>query len=148
MNPSKHERQLRRARATGGYFLFFRNYGRLLDKEEALLLQDLINREDMIRLKQIKLRKTKRRQIHAATPDGYFRCTFAFLQNENYLVWTEREQRRLFPLLERKGYISTTKRGSPPRRWVRIHYLFIEDQLDTLLDPEDQEVYEVTPRQQ
>ena len=129
LDPSRVEYWLERAKDTGGYFIFFRNYGRILSKEESLFLQDLINRSSL--MKDIASRlKGRRRKSPPYDEEGYFRCTSKFLMNPKYLPWSIKDQKRLFAKMLKLGFISIRKRGSPQKRWVKINYFRIEEALD------------------
>lgn len=129
---TNYRRHLRRAKAVHNYFMFFRAFTKIMSKLEAMFLQDLINREEMVVQAQATRDKTKsgRRKHRMVDEDDYFRCTTAFMENEKYLVWTGKEQKRLFKLLVNRGFIKTKNKGMPQRRWVWVNYPLIESSLD------------------
>lgn len=110
-------RWLQRARDTGNYFNFFRDFLLIgVGKPGALLLQDLINIDSMTR----------------TTHDGeWFLCTVAFVDK----YWSRKEQETYFGKLRKAGLIETRKLGSPPLRWVKILYPEIERALDRIQSP-------------
>lgn len=128
-----YRRQMQRARATQSYFVFFRDYGSILSKLEALFLQDLINRSQIQRD-----RSTKENPL--VDGDEYFLCTLKYLSDKRYLRWSEYEQERLFPLLIKKGFVKVKHKipdpnqggGISKRRWVWINFIRIEQCLDEL----------------
>ena len=111
---SVYQKHLLRARAGGNYFLFFRNFVRILGKVDALLLQDLINHA--AHLKQ--------------DDDGFFLCTRAYL--ERSLCWTRHEQNKHLARLAEKGFIVVKKMGVPGRRYIKVCVESIEKALDDL----------------
>jgi len=128
----RHERQLARARSSGGFFQFSRDHVRLglLKKIEACFLQDLINRRQMIYEKSLELEDMGKTPL--IDEGGYFKCTVKYLANPKYMIWSEDEQKRLLPILIEKGLIKVKKTGLPPTRKIRINFQVIEDRLDEL----------------
>ncbi len=115
------ERILLRAHNGDNYLIFFRHYTRIMSKLEALFVQDIISLSD---------RTTSRRR----TIDGKrcFLCMESYLLNGD-IIWTEDEQRRHFASLKGKGYMEVFRKGSPPRRWVYINIVKLDEDVDAVI---------------
>lgn len=133
-------RWLQRARDGSNYFIFFRNFGRFLSKSEALFLQDLMNRHGMANQKIRDLAKLKKfkRIPKIMDEEGFFRCSTAYLSSVKYLEWTTDEQKRIIPVLVKKGLIQTKLKGMPATRWIRIDYRKVEEALDQVEKDEEE----------
>lgn len=135
---SKYIRHMQRTSNQSNFFNFLRNYTQIMSKLEALFLQDLINREDLRysgyveQRRWLKENSKKERISPPYDEDGYFPCSAKYLSHRKFLIWTDKEQERLLPLLRQKGFISIKHKGLPRKRWIKVEREFIHDQLDKL----------------
>lgn len=118
----KIDRWLSMAEKNGGYLRFFRLYTKVLNKHEALFLQDMMNRSQMIRerVEQKKVLHPNKRKFQM-DGKGFFRCTSRFMTNPKFMTWTYDEQRRMFLKMESLGFITKEKRGQARERWIKIN---------------------------
>lgn len=129
----RHLRWIARARNTSGYFIFYRDFGSFLSKTEALFVQDLMNRREMAFRRAEENRKFKKKKS-PVDDEGFFQCTTGYMENPKYLVWTRREQERMFKSLAKKGLVKLKRKGIPPNRWVWMDIEKIETLLDEVED--------------
>jgi hypothetical protein len=114
-------RHLQRARDTSSFFIFSRNFCKIVPSRlDALFLQDLINLSSMD-------------GVRKQTIDGkeFFLCTTSFLENGG-MQWTEKEQRAHFLNLREGGLVETVRVGLPPLRWVHIDLEAVDLCLDAV----------------
>lgn len=96
----------------------------VLTKIEALFLSDLINLYSM--------------DVTVKSDDGYFLCTAAYMDRS--LSWGRMSQTDLFRSLKDKGFIETSFRGIPRRRWVKIDVVKLEEAIRKNLEVLNQEI--------
>ncbi len=116
---------LKRAMASGNWFLFRRDYvvSGLMTKTQALFFQNLINVSAMTGVRE--------------DADGFFQCSFRYLYES--LRWNPTSQKNTMKWLEKKRYLETrlVKAKDSGRdndeRWVRVDISKVEDDLDKLL---------------
>lgn len=112
---SVYRRHLQRARSQGDYFLLSRSYARTFGRDLALFLSDLINLGQM---------KTK-------GDEEWFECTVKDLRKS--LNWDDDTQNKHFRKLQKLELVQITKKGSPPKRQVRIFLDQVELAVDTTI---------------
>lgn len=118
------ERWLKRIEATGygSYFIFYRNYAKVMPKLTALFYQDLLN---LSKLKKIKKKKKDGKR--------WILVTVKFLENSK-LGWSEKEQRAHFSKLESLGFLKRDRKGTVHGgRWIYINRHAVYRALDKVL---------------
>ena len=112
----KHEAFLRRASSYRHYFISRRDFvvSGAMTRNEACLVSDLINLETI--------------PTAIRDEDGFMLCTFKYL--EWSYAWSRRNQRTILSTLASKGFITIKKKGSPPKRWIKLDLLAIENAVD------------------
>ncbi len=125
---SLYRKHLSRAKDSNSYFLFFHLYTKIMSKLEALLVQNLINIAAMSNVKK---------RVFEDEDDGakkeFFLCTVGFLE-DSPMSWSRNEQEYNFDKLRQKGYVKTTRKGQPGKRWVHIALEKLELDLDKALE--------------
>ncbi len=136
--PEDYQRWLKRRSMSGNWFVCFDDFVKVMNPEEAWVLQRIIN---------LGKRNPKTKLDKKVRPEGWIRCTVAFLQRKVRLTPTA--QKRILNSLQgifdkRKKGISQRTRvcdegrvfievktfGVPPRRFVRVDLVNIERAID------------------
>lgn len=130
----KINRWLSMAEKNGGYLRFFRLYTKVFNKQEALFVQDMMNRSEMVRdrTEEHKVTKPGKRK-HQMDERGFFKCTARFMTNPKFMTWSRNEQERMFAKMESQGLISREKRGRDRERWIRVEFDKIYEMFDQAL---------------
>lgn len=91
----------------GEWFQFPRSFLYVMPLDEAVLLAYLF----MIRKFALGLPESK-------DSDGWFYCKLTKIKRE--LLFSKNRQTRLFSKLKEKGFIKTSVRGMPPKRFIKL----------------------------
>lgn len=95
---------------------FPRAFLRFLTPAESVLLGELFRLEDI------------ERQGSRLDETGAFLCSVQILLER--IHWTEDQQRRSLQSLQEKGFVFLSRKGAPPKRWVRINSASLIRQID------------------
>lgn len=117
-----------------GFIQAYRDFFLILDVMPALFLNDLVNRHAMLSRKRNKLLKQghfrKATQVKISE-DGYFLCSYKFLQTPSYPpIWSRNRQETLTAKLISFRYIKIRRQGRDGARWVYINGLRIRKDID------------------
>jgi hypothetical protein len=123
---SVYRQHLIRARSTRNHFIVSRDWVLIMPWEISIFIQDLLNRAAGP--------KTKRKTIKG--DDGvqreFFLCTSKYLSNSRF-SWADRTQKKYISWLKTAGFVKLTHFGVPPRRWIWVDIIAIEDKVDEVL---------------
>lgn len=89
----------------GDWLILPRWFLRVLPRDEALMLAELLNIASM-------------REHDGRVDDGWFRCSSKYLQS--CLGVTEKQERLTIRKLKEKGLVESTKRDCPAKRYLRL----------------------------
>jgi hypothetical protein len=120
---STHRRYILRTKSMKNDFAFIRGYVLIMGKMTALFLQDLL---DLASFSPIQTIDEK----------YYFLCTTKFLENSS-MPWTANEQRYHLGILQDKGFVHLIKKGIPPRRWIFIDIVALENAVDQAIEAKE-----------
>ena len=132
-------RHTQRLSSKDGFFTVLRDYTRLMTPLEAMLLGDLVNREDIRINGHMALLQSMRMGDHLPLKkvkppfdrQGFFLCSRKYLANPKfYPVWSVDVQNRLVPMLHEKGFITVKRRGHPGKRWIKVERKYLYSQID------------------
>lgn len=117
-------------RSISNHFTFQRNFLLVMSLNEAVFVQDLLNRAAG---KNAKVRLLCRRSDEAVVP--FFRCSIKFLSRDrNPLQWNKDQQMYLLRKLAKRGFLYSIiiKKAYDNQRWVFIDVAAIHNAIATV----------------
>ena len=103
-------------------------------QQEALFVQDMMNRSEMVRERTEEHKVTKPgKRRHQMDGKGFFKCTARFMTNPKFMTWTKDEQKRMLVKMESLGFLTREVRGQRRERWVRVEFDKIYDAIDAAM---------------
>lgn len=127
-----HPRHFERILSSGNWFLFPRDFLRIMSVEQAVLLAHLINFSNLLKASLLK--------------DGWFYCTAKKLHHD--LGMSPKTQSRVLRLLANSAFIELVKKGLPAKRHIRINFIALETRLASIdYEPSDEEYLVGTERE-
>lgn len=119
----KYGRYLERVSNAGNWFMFFRDYTKIMSLYEAAFLQSILNWSNYDPTTSTE---------KALLKQGWIR--FSISTAEYQLGLKENTQQRIINKLKKKEFCKTRRAGIPPKRYFKINLIKIQEAVDKALE--------------